>query len=95
LQSAPPPPAPAPLLDLEPVLLERGPLLAELTEYLKQAAEMERGRLALVAGEAGIGKTLLVRRFCAEHGDGVRILTGACDSLPTPLALGPLVDVAG
>lgn len=39
-----------------------------------EATLLERGRLVLVAGEAGVGKTVLLRRFCARHGDGARVL---------------------
>ena len=53
-----------------------------------------RGRLVLVAGEAGAGKTALARRFTDEHRGSARVLWGACDALFTPRALGPLVDVA-
>jgi predicted ATPase len=45
-------------------------------------------------GEAGVGKTVLVRRFCAEHGDSLRIVWGACEPLFTPRPLGPFVDIA-
>ena len=45
----------------------------------------------LVAGEAGIGKTALVRTFCEGR---PRVLWGACDALYTPRPLGPLVDIA-
>ncbi|HEV2148023.1 MAG TPA: AAA family ATPase, partial [Longimicrobiaceae bacterium] len=74
-------------------LLERGPLLLELSRLLGEASE-GRGRLAFVGGEAGIGKTALVRRF----GDMVRgqapVLLGGCDPLSTPQPLGPLLDIA-
>jgi DNA-binding CsgD family transcriptional regulator len=53
-----------------------------------------RGRLVIVAGEAGVGKTALLRRFCDEHHGSVRILWGACDALFTPRPLGPLLDIA-
>jgi DNA-binding CsgD family transcriptional regulator len=53
-----------------------------------------RGRLVLVRGEAGAGKTALARRFTDEHRGSARILWGACDALFTPRALGPLLDVA-
>ncbi len=53
-----------------------------------------RGRLVLLAGEAGVGKTALVRRFCQRHDAGARILWGACDALHTPRPLGPFVDIA-
>jgi predicted ATPase len=48
------------------------------------------GRLILVGGEAGVGKTALVREFA----DGRPVLWGSCDPLHTPRPLGPLLDVA-
>ena len=50
------------------------------------------GRFVFIGGEAGVGKTSLVRRFCA--GRSVQILCGACDALATPHPLGPLLDIA-
>jgi DNA-binding CsgD family transcriptional regulator len=50
--------------------------------------------MVLVSGEAGIGKTSLVRRFCDQAEDSVRVMWGACDALFTPRPLGPLVDIA-
>ena len=52
------------------------------------------GRLVLVGGDAGVGKTALVRRFCDECAGRARVLWGACDALFTPRPLGPLFDVA-
>jgi predicted ATPase len=52
------------------------------------------GRLVLVSGEAGVGKTVLVRRFLSGCGSDVRLLTGVCDPVATPRPLGPLVDIA-
>jgi DNA-binding CsgD family transcriptional regulator len=52
-----------------------------------------RGRLVLVAGEAGIGKSVLVEAFCARFAPG-QVLWGACDALLTPRPIGPLVDIA-
>lgn len=52
------------------------------------------GRVVLVSGEAGIGKTSLVRRFCDQVGGSGRVLWGACDVSFTPRPLGPFVDVA-
>jgi DNA-binding CsgD family transcriptional regulator/tetratricopeptide (TPR) repeat protein len=68
-------------------LLERSGQLEALERLLGEP----RGRLALVGGEAGIGKSALVREFCA----GRDALWGACDALYTPRPLGPLVDIAG
>jgi len=51
------------------------------------------GALCLIGGEAGVGKTALVRRFCNQH-SATRVLWGACDPLFTPQPLGPLMDIA-
>src|SRR3954469_19420807 len=48
------------------------------------------GRIRVVAGEAGIGKTALVSAAAADR----RVLWGACDPLITPRPMGPLRDVA-
>src|ERR1700679_1819931 len=60
-------------------LLERERCLADLAEWLHAAAE-RGGCVALVAGEAGIGKTALVEAFSNQQSD-TRILWGACDAL--------------
>jgi DNA-binding CsgD family transcriptional regulator/tetratricopeptide (TPR) repeat protein len=73
-------------------LLERAPLLDELASAL--AATAVGGRVVLVAGEAGIGKSALVKRFTERHSADARFLLGACDPLLTPRALGPLHDIA-
>jgi DNA-binding CsgD family transcriptional regulator/tetratricopeptide (TPR) repeat protein len=75
-------------------LLEREPELGALTAALAAVAARSRGALVLVSGEAGVGKTSLLRRFCKEHTGGVEVFRGACDPLFTPSPLGPLVDVA-
>jgi len=73
-------------------LLERDEALDTLREAYA-AARSGAGRLVLVAGEAGIGKTAVVRAFCAETVDA-RVLWGACDALFTPRPLGPFLDLA-
>src|SRR5512132_2087054 len=70
-------------------LLERAWLLEELDGVLATG-----GRVVLVAGVAGIGKSALVRRFTERHSADARFLLGACDPLLTPRALGPLHDIA-
>jgi DNA-binding CsgD family transcriptional regulator len=77
----------------EQELLERTSFIAALDEAFADV-RAGQGRLALVSGEAGIGKTALVRRFCSEHRDDTRLLWGACDGLHTPRPLGPFVDIA-
>jgi DNA-binding CsgD family transcriptional regulator/tetratricopeptide (TPR) repeat protein len=73
-------------------LLERAALLDELSGALAETAA--GGRVVLVAGEAGIGKSTLVRRFTEREAAQARCLLGACDPLLTPRALGPLHDIA-
>src|SRR6266511_2580240 len=72
------------------LLLERARELAALEGSLAAGA----GRLVLVGGEAGAGKTALVRSFCDAHRGSARILWGACDALFTPRPLLPFIDVA-
>ena len=70
-------------------LLERAAFL----DRLRELAGRQAGTLVLLGGEAGVGKTALLRRFCAENADA-RVLWGACDALFTPPALGALLAVA-
>jgi DNA-binding CsgD family transcriptional regulator/tetratricopeptide (TPR) repeat protein len=74
-------------------LLERDEFLLALNQALHQATE-GRGRIALVSGEAGIGKTSLAECFVERRPPGVRLLWGACEALFTPRPLGPLYDLA-
>ncbi|MDQ3932912.1 MAG: LuxR C-terminal-related transcriptional regulator, partial [Actinomycetota bacterium] len=75
-------------------LLERSSHLAALRASLAAVRSGAGGRLVLVGGEAGVGKTTLVRRFCAEHERIARVLSGACEALFTPRALGPFMTIA-
>jgi DNA-binding CsgD family transcriptional regulator/tetratricopeptide (TPR) repeat protein len=75
--------------------LERADVLGVLRTAVTDAAH-GAGSVVLVEGEAGIGKTSVLRAFAAEHRDRVRVLLGGCDDLLTPRAFGPLRDaVAG
>jgi DNA-binding CsgD family transcriptional regulator/tetratricopeptide (TPR) repeat protein len=74
-------------------LLEREAQLRELHTLL-QGAVAGDGCLVAVGGEAGSGKTSLVRQFMSQVEDRVRVLAGACDALSSPRPLGPLFDVA-
>lgn len=74
------------------MLLERESQLSALAEYAVDA-RARHGRLVLVSGEAGIGKTVLVEEFEGRL-DGLRLARGACDGLFTPRPLGPLYDIA-
>jgi DNA-binding CsgD family transcriptional regulator/tetratricopeptide (TPR) repeat protein len=74
-------------------LLEREAELEALRTVLEDALA-GTGRLVLVAGEAGVGKTSLVRELASSAKGSARMLEGACDPLATPRPLGPLADVA-
>ncbi len=75
-------------------LVERSEQLASLTALVEDSAS-GAGRLALVHGEAGAGKSALVRELGASLGGRAQLLWGACDPLSSPRPLGPLVDIAG
>ena len=76
------------------MLLERTDQLAALTHALDGVTAARVGAVVFVGGEAGAGKTALLRAFCEGQRDSARILWGACDGLLTPGPLGPLFDVA-
>lgn len=73
-------------------LLERSMLLDGLAGNLARAAD-GYGGVVLLGGEAGAGKTALLRAFCAAQ-SSARVLWGACERLFTPRALGPFLDIA-
>jgi predicted ATPase len=75
-------------------LLERAEQLALLDEALTTVAAGGHGRTALVLGEAGIGKTALLRGFSDSVAGSARVLWAACDHLFTPRPLGPFLDLA-
>jgi DNA-binding CsgD family transcriptional regulator len=74
-------------------LLERERCLAALGQWLGSALA-HGGCIALLSGEAGIGKTVLLQEFAARQ-DRIRVLWGSCDALFTPRPLAPLHDIAG
>ncbi|MES1248349.1 MAG: AAA family ATPase, partial [Actinomycetota bacterium] len=74
------------------MLLERSSELEQLGRRLAAVRETGRGHVLLVAGEAGVGKTSLLRAF--ETSAGVRSLWGACDPLFAPRPLGPFVELS-
>jgi DNA-binding CsgD family transcriptional regulator/tetratricopeptide (TPR) repeat protein len=73
-------------------LLERGPVLLELSRYLADA-DKGHGRLVFLGGEAGVGKSWLIRRFAELIRGRTPMLIGSCDPLSTPRPLGPLLDI--
>ncbi|MFE7037231.1 helix-turn-helix transcriptional regulator [Streptomyces sp. NPDC057621] len=56
-------------------------------------AALDRSAVVLIEGEAGIGKTRLLREFLVSRtGRGLRTLTGTCPELRVPHTLGAVVD---
>jgi DNA-binding CsgD family transcriptional regulator len=75
-------------------LLERGTVLAELDRH-RRAAARGCGRLVLLRGEAGVGKTAVIAQFVARLGQRAQVVRGWCDALATPRPLGPFIDMLG
>jgi DNA-binding CsgD family transcriptional regulator/tetratricopeptide (TPR) repeat protein len=73
-------------------LIERESQLAALQQYAAEASRGQ-GRLVLISGEAGVGKSVLLEEF-AQKLKSARWLWSGCDGLFTPAALGPLLDIA-
>ncbi len=74
-------------------LLEREVELRTLHDAIERARVGE-GSVMLVSGEAGIGKTRLMREFVDRADGQIRPVMGSCDDLITLRALGPFRDIA-
>lgn len=74
-------------------LLERDQEVATLVALVDECVGGQ-GRVAVISGEAGIGKTALVEHVIAHVPAGVRVLWGACEALFAPRPLGPVFDIA-
>lgn len=73
-------------------LIERDESIASLQKHFENV-EGGEGHCILLSGEAGIGKTALIKAFCKNQGGECSIYQGACDDLFTPRTLAPLYDV--
>ena len=73
-------------------LLERATVLEALARHGREAFE-RGGVLVLLGGEAGVGKSVVLRRFERDVAATATVLLGRCDPLSTPRPLGPLMDV--
>jgi DNA-binding CsgD family transcriptional regulator/tetratricopeptide (TPR) repeat protein len=73
-------------------LLERKPYLDSLNGLYQQAAK-GHGRMLLLGGEAGVGKTTIVQSFASGVQAPTRVLSGACEPLSAPRPHGLLSDM--
>lgn len=74
-------------------VLERSGELGVLGAAARSAAR-GHGAVALVYGEAGIGKSTVIKILRSALPAEARLLVGYCDALSTPRTLGPFKDVA-
>ena len=75
-----------------PALLERSEELGVLHGLAAEMAATGRGGVAILSGEAGVGKTALLRQFRSELPRRLTVVWGSCDPLFTPRPLGPLLE---
>jgi len=62
-------------------------------ETLFESVIEGEGHCILLSGEAGIGKTSLIKSFYKEKKDNCKIYQGTCDALFTPRPLAPIYDI--
>ena len=74
-------------------LVERDASLAALRKRLASVAG-GHGHTVLVGGEAGVGKTSLLKAIAGAQKNGADVWWGNCDALQTPHPLAPLHDIA-
>ncbi|MFQ5796529.1 MAG: AAA family ATPase, partial [Candidatus Bipolaricaulia bacterium] len=82
-----------------PTLLKRVPFVSREQEYAELVTHLEQvkdgsGRMILVSGEAGIGKTRLIEELIhyGQHQHQTRTLEGLCHELSASLSYQPLID---
>jgi DNA-binding CsgD family transcriptional regulator len=73
--------------------VERDVHLGVLRDTVETAIAGTDGRLVLISGEAGVGKTTLLNRFVDDLVAEPRVLRGGCDPLFTPRPMAPFHDV--
>jgi DNA-binding CsgD family transcriptional regulator len=73
-------------------LLERQSQLEVLARLLREAGA-SAGKVALVSGEAGAGKSALVEHFAQQSSRSARVLWGHSDPLQTSRVLGPVHEL--
>jgi DNA-binding CsgD family transcriptional regulator/tetratricopeptide (TPR) repeat protein len=75
------------------MLLEREMQLGSL-ESMVANMKIDGGKVVLIRGEAGIGKSSLVAEFLRRIGDTAHVLFGSCDDLLTPQTLGAFWEIS-
>ncbi|NNL98865.1 MAG: AAA family ATPase [Acidimicrobiia bacterium] len=75
------------------MLLEREEELRVMADHLAGVGSAG-GKVVLIRGEAGIGKSALVRAFVEKHGVESFVLFGSCDDLLTPQPLGAFWEIS-
>ena len=73
------------------MLLEREQVLRRIGDLLEEATA-GRGRLVALGGEAGVGKSTVVRAAVAAARERVPVSVGHCDNVAAPAALGPVLE---
>jgi DNA-binding CsgD family transcriptional regulator len=73
-------------------LIERDGFMRSLETTFESVTEGE-GHCVLLSGEAGIGKTSLIKSFYKEKKDHCKIYQGTCDALFTPRPLAPIYEI--
>ncbi|MDL9979057.1 ATP-binding protein [Microbacterium sp. ASV49] len=74
------------------MLVERERLLGDLVAETDDAARIGRGRLVFLGGEAGVGKTALVRALADAVRDRMPVRVGRADNVTTAGALAPFSE---
>ena len=74
-------------------LIERDDFLSTMQKTFDEVITGD-GHCILISGEAGIGKTSLVRAFSKSNKEDCQIYIGTCDALFTPRPLAPIYDIA-
>jgi ATP/maltotriose-dependent transcriptional regulator MalT len=74
-------------------LVERDEFLNTLHSQFQNISESEEGHCMFIGGEAGIGKTSLIKTFCRDLKKRTNIYQGTCDALFTPRPMAPLYDI--